>query len=103
MGTARHRPVNIRPTISEILRPMDTMERIWSVSRFPQYWAARISMAPPMPEVNSWIKVWIWPPIYTPDTAASPKVLTIRLSAKETRKVITPCSITGMESVIRLR
>ena len=72
---------------------------LW-VSFFPQYWAAKIRMAPSMPPTNICSTVWSWPPTYTPEMASSPREPIITLSAKLTAKVTRFCSEIGTASVI---
>ena len=86
------------PTSTANRTPIDAIFRILPVSRFPQYWAARIRIAPSMPATNICSTVCSWFPTYTPEIALSPSVPTIRLSAKFTAKVTAFCSAIGMAS-----
>ena len=76
--------------------PIDAIFRMLPVSRLPQYWAARIKIAPSMPATNICSSVWSWFPTYTPEIALSPSEPTIRLSAKFTAKVTAFCSAIGI-------
>ena len=55
--------VSTSPQTIEKCRPIETIRLMLPVSRLPQYWAARIKIAPSMPPENIWRKVWICPPI----------------------------------------
>ncbi len=90
------------PTPRANFTPMDTTFRMLPVSFFPQYWAARMRMAPSTPPINICTTVCIWLPTYTPETALSPREPIIRLSAKFTAKVIRFCSDMGIAKVIRV-
>ena len=56
-------------------------------------------MAPDRPPIIIVRKVCTWVPMYTAEMAVSPRVPTMRLSAKPTAKVIRFCREMGMANV----
>ena len=92
--------LNAKPTAAASFTPMLTTRRMLSVSFFPQYWAASISMAPSTPPMNICTTVCTCPPTYTPEMALSPSLPIIRLSAKPTAKVIRFCKEIGIARAI---
>ena len=72
------------PTTKANFTPTDTTLRMLPVSFLPQYWAARMRMAPSIPATNICSTCWSCPPTYTPEMALSPSEPIITLSAKFT-------------------
>ena len=88
------------PTPRANFTPMETTLRMLSLSFLPQYWAAKIKIAPSMPPTNICTTDWSWPPTYTPEMASSPRDPIITLSAKFTAKVTRFCREMGTASRI---
>ena len=87
------------PTPRANFTPMDTTFRMLAVSRLPQYWAAKIKMAPSMPPTNICTTRLKLAAHTHRKWRLSPSEPIIKLSAKFTPKVMRFCREMGTAKV----